>query len=68
MVEKDRKYTVLGIDKCLNEDWLHGEYDTAEEALRVARRLTKKYEAFSESCDISMIFYAYAPDGKCLQK
>ena len=37
-----KKYKVLGIDKFSGEDWVHGRYDTAEEALTESRRLTKE--------------------------
>jgi len=44
-VEKMRKdskgkFRVLGVDKFSHEDWVEGEYDTAEEALQIARTKT----------------------------
>lgn len=57
------KYTVLGVDRFDNEDWLHGEYNTPEEAVKIARKKTK--EAMSSASDesIATVFYAYDPDG-----
>lgn len=60
------KYKVLGIDKFDYSDWVQGEFDTAEEALKEARTLTKKAMRSASGEDIATVFYAYSPEGKYL--
>jgi len=63
------KFRVLGVDKFDNEDWIHGEYDTAKEAVEEARRMTTnaKKDAFGDDpSSIATVYYAYSPDGKYL--
>jgi len=60
------KYKILGIDKFSGEDWLHGEYGTAEEALEEARKLTKEGMGYATHSDIATVYYAYDSDGKYL--
>ncbi len=60
------KYKVLGIDKWDGEDWLHGEYDSAEEALKEARKRTKECMSSASDRSIATVFYAYDPQGHYL--
>jgi len=60
------KCKVIGIDKFDYEDWVVGEYNTPEEALRVARKKTRDAMRLATSSDIATIFYAYDPNGKYL--
>ena len=60
------KFQVLGIDKFSGEDWVDGEYDTAEEAVRVARQKTDeaKKNCFGDNAhSIATVYLAYNPDG-----
>lgn len=60
---KNGKCRVVCYDRFDYSEFLEGEYDTAEEALRVARKLTK--EAMPEASDrsIATIYCAYDPQG-----
>ena len=58
------KYRVLGVDKYDGEHWLHGEYETAEQAVAEARRLTKDDMDLVSHAAIATIWYAYDPEGK----
>jgi len=63
------KFKVLGIDKFSHDDWVEGEYDSAEEALRVARTKTNeaKKNCFGDGGDsIATVYYAYDPEGNYL--
>lgn len=66
MVTSKDKYTVLGIDKFSNEDFVYDHYDSAEQALKVARKLTKEAMPLSSDASIATVFYAYDPDGNYL--
>lgn len=63
---KEGKYTVLGIDKFSNEDFEYGKHNTAKEALREARRLTKESMSLASDASIATVFYAYDSDGNYL--
>ncbi len=60
------KCRVIGIDRWDNEDWLHGEYETAREAVKIAREKTK--EAMNSASDesVATVFYACDPEGNYL--
>jgi len=60
------KYKVIGIDKFDGEDWVHAEYDSAEEALKTARELTRDAMSSASDASIATVYYAYAPSGKYL--
>ena len=45
---------------------MHGEYETAEEALRVARELTQNAMELASDSSVATVYYAYSPDGKYL--
>ncbi len=60
------KYKVLGIDKFDGEDWVHGEYDSADEALTVARKMTKEAMPLATHGSIATVYYAYDPKGRYL--
>jgi hypothetical protein len=59
------KFRILGIDKFQppGEDWVHGDYDSLEEALSLARKLTKDASKYSTSPDIATVFYVYDDKG-----
>jgi hypothetical protein len=59
----DGKYKVIGIDKFDGEDWVQGEYSSAEEAMGVARKLTKKAMGSASDSSIATVYYAYNPKG-----
>ena len=65
-VSEEGKFRVLGIDKFSDENWIHGEYNTAEEALSEARRLTKEAMPSATDSSIATVYYAYNPKGKYL--
>lgn len=58
------KYRVIGLDQFDYEDWIHGEYDTAEEAIETAEKLTEKARPYATDHSIATLYYAYDPDGK----
>ena len=60
------KYKVLGIDKFDGSDWVHGEYNTADEALREARKMTKEAMGLASGSSIATVYYAYDPQGRYL--
>lgn len=60
------KFKVLGIDKFDLTDWIHGEYDTAQEALREARKMTKEAMELASDSSIATVYYAYDPQGNYL--
>ena len=60
------KYKVLGIDKFDGSDWIHGEYDTADEALQEARKMTKKAMGSASDSSIATVYYAYDSQGRYL--
>jgi hypothetical protein len=60
------KYRVIGVDKFDYEDWIHGEYDTAEEALAEASKMTEEGKDAATSHDIATVYYAYDPQGRYL--
>ena len=60
------KYKVIGIDKFDGEDFPVGEYNTAEEALKVARKKTKDAMKDASGPNIATMFYAYDPKGNYL--
>lgn len=61
-----RNYRVLGIDKFSGENWIHGEYRTAEEALDEARKMTREAMPHATGSSIATVYYAYDPKGKYL--
>lgn len=60
------KFRVLGIDKFDGDDWVHGEYDSAKEALDEARKMTNEAMAMATDSSIATVYYAYDPKGKYL--
>ena len=62
----DGKFRVIGIDKYDREDWLDSEYDTAEEALSVAREKTRTCMHLASDAEVATVFYAYDPEGTYL--
>jgi hypothetical protein len=60
------KYKVIGIDKFDGGDWVHAEYDSAEEALKTARELTRDAMSSASDASIATVYYAYTPSGKYL--
>jgi len=60
------KCRVLGVDKFDGEDWIHGEYDTPQQALREARTMTKDAMKLASDSTIATVYYAYGPSGKYL--
>ncbi len=60
------KCRVLGVDKFDGSDWIQGEYDTAEEALRVAREQTREAMALASDHSIATVYFAYDPQGTYL--
>lgn len=60
------KFKVLGIDKFDGEDWVHGEYGTAKEALEEARKMTREAMGSASDSSIATVYYAYDPSGKYL--
>jgi hypothetical protein len=65
-VSDEGKYRVVGLDKFSNEDWVQGEYPTAQEALDVAREHTRECRRDSTDYSIATVFFAYDPEGKYL--
>lgn len=63
---KNGKFTVLVIDKFSHEDFVIGKYDTAEEALRIAREKTRKAMPDASHSSVATVFYAYGPQGNYL--
>lgn len=62
----DGKFRVIGLDKYDSEDWLEGEFDSAEEAIEVAERRTNESKANCTSADVATVFFAYNPNGEYL--
>jgi|SRR3989344_5720658 len=60
------KYTILCIDKFDGEDFVYGHRDTEEEALNLARDLTRKAMSSSSDASVATVFYAYDPKGNYL--
>ena len=60
------KCRVIGVDKFDGEDWVVGEYDTPEKALRIARKKTNKAKALATSHSVATVYYAYDPEGNYL--
>lgn len=58
------RYKVIGVDKFDGEDFEAGCYDSAEEALKVAREKTRESIANASDHSVATVYYAYAPDGK----
>jgi len=65
-VSKEGKFTVLGVDKFSDEDFICGRYDTAEEALKFAREKTREAMKGASDCSIATVYYAYTPKGRYL--
>lgn len=63
VVNTEGKYRVLGVDRFDNEDWLSGEFGSAEEAIKFAREKTDGAKSFASDSSIATIYYAYTPDG-----
>jgi hypothetical protein len=62
------KYKVIGVDKFSSEDWVHGEYDTAGEAVEEARRLSMNDIAAGVDSSIATVYYAYDPAGRYINR
>ena len=60
------RFRVLGVDKFSVEDWVAGEFDTAEEALGFARKKSEEARPCASDHSIATIYYAYDPDGNYL--
>lgn len=60
------KYRVIGVDKFDSQDFLLGEYDSAKDALRVAREKTRESMDYASDHSVATVFYAYSPDGRYL--
>lgn len=60
------KCKVIGADKFDGEDWVEGEYDSPEEALRIAREKTEEAKPLASHHSVATVFYAYDPDGNYL--
>ena len=60
------KFKILGIDKFDGEDWIQGEYETAEKALKIARRMTREAMSSASGPSVATVYYAYDPSGKYL--
>lgn len=60
------RFRVLGVDKFSAEDWVAGEFDTAEEALEFARKKTEEARPHASHRSIATIYYAYDPEGNYL--
>jgi len=60
------KCKVIGVDKFDGEDWVEGEYDTPEEALKEARRLTEEAKPLASHHNVATVYYAYDRDGNYL--
>jgi len=65
-VPKEERYTVRGIDKFSNEDWIHKTYATAREAIGEARRMTTEAKPYASDSSVATVYYAYGPDGRYL--
>ena len=71
LVNSEGKYKVLGIDKFCspldeNANWVEGEYDTPEEAVRVAEGKTTEAKRFANDNSMATVYYAYDPNGNYL--
>ena len=53
------KFIVVGVDKFSYEDWLEGTYDTAEQALKVARSKTEREKPLATDHSVATVYYAY---------
>ena len=60
---KNGKCRVVCYDRFDYSEYLEGEYDTAEEALRVARKLTKEAMPDASDRSIATIYCAYDSQG-----
>ena len=60
------KFKVIGIDKFDGGDWVQGEYNSAEEALEEARKLTAEAMESASHYSIATVYYAYSPKGEYL--
>ena len=60
------KYTVIGIDKFDGEDWIEGKYESAKQALGVARKKTKEAMHLASDSSVATVYYAYDSDGTYL--
>lgn len=63
---KEGKYTVIGIDKFSDEDWIEGRYETEKQALKMARKLTKEAMKLASDSSIATVYYAYDTQGNYL--
>lgn len=57
------KFRILCVDKYDSTDFVYGEYPSAEEALKEARRLTEQSRPLSTDHSIATVFLAYDPSG-----
>ena len=63
-ISPDGKYRVLGVDRFEGADWIHGDFDTAEEAIRIATEKTDEANKFTSGPSVATVFYAYDPSGQ----
>ncbi len=69
LVAPKGKYRVVGIDKfhLPGEDhWIDGDYDSADEALRVARQKSRREAGLSTHPGIATVYYVYDDRGRYL--
>ena len=60
------KFRIVGIDKFHppgQDDWIEGNYDSLEEALRLARQWTQEASKDSTDSSIATVFYVYDDKG-----
>lgn len=60
------KFRIVGIDKFHppgEDDWVHDDYDSLEEALNTARNLTRESSKDSTDPSIATVFYVYDDAG-----
>lgn len=60
------KFIVVGVDKFSYADWLEGTYDTAEQALKVARSKTNREKPLATDHSVATVYYVYDDQGKYL--
>ena len=62
----ERKFRVIGIDKFHppgEDDWLEGDYNSLDEALTIARELTREASKDSTDPRIAEVYYVYDDEG-----
>ena len=61
-----KKFRVIGIDKFHppnEDDWFYGDYDSLEEALGKARKMTWNASKYSSDPRVAEVFYVYDDEG-----